>query len=711
MESTKRIFQAYLDEMTIITILLPLSYHNGQSSSFSLICGAEKSPLNIIDKILIENYLKYTCRFADEICFGKEYVIADDHGGRTDLQIGAVIRTEAFDNKFFYEGNDLGVTYQRDRSQIKLWAPTATQVKLKLRHPATQYAEIIKMKLGDRGVWCLDINRDLELYQYSFLVQVNKTWREAVDPYAKAVSANGEHGVIVSLEKTARPKVELPPMTSPVEAIIYEAHVRDFTIHPESGVKNKGLYLGAGELNTKGVDGEPTGLSYVKELGITHLELLPFHDFAGVDEWNPDKEYNWGYNPLHFNAPEGSYSTNPSDPYSRISELKDLIDQIHRVGLRVIMDVVYNHVYIREESSFEKIVPGYYFRHNEIGLPANGTGVGNDIASERKMVRKFIVDSIRYWLEEYHVDGFRFDLMGILDVETMNEVKKVCDSLSKGIIILGEGWNLNTPLPFQKKAIIANQAKLPDIAQFNDQFRDTIKGSTFNILDKGYALGNKQYLEAAFEMITGSIGLRAKGAGIFNEPVQSVNYVECHDNHTLWDKLQSCLPDVDDAVRMRYHRLATGIVLLAQGIPFLHSGQEFFRTKQGEGNSYQSPDSINQLDWNRKSQFKENVDYIKGLIQIRKEYPCFRLRTAAEIRNQLSRLPLPSPILGCSFQQGDSVVILITNPSLTPHKVSIPNGEWSVLADRDTAGIMAKKVFQGAEIQVEPISLNVLVKK
>jgi pullulanase len=715
MNSNERIFLAYLDEMDIITILLPLSYHQGLSSTFSITDESQHvKTLQIIKKREIENHYKYTCKITEEISFGHLYWIMDEHGGRTDLQIGAVIRTPAFDDRFFYEGNDLGVKSNGNQTSFKLWAPTATQVKLKLRNPNNSFSEIVKMKRDDKGVWSVVIHDDLELYQYTFLILVNQEWRESVDPYAVSVTANGELGVIVKLEKTRREKPALPPFENPVDAIIYETHIRDFTIHPNSGVKNKGLYLGASELNTKGKNRELTGLSYVKDLGVTHIEFLPFNDFAGVNELEPLKDYNWGYNPIHFNVPEGSYSTNPSDPYARIIELKQMIDAIHRQGIRVIMDVVYNHVYIRETSSFEKVVPGYYFRHNELGFPSNGTGVGNDIASERKMVRKFILDSIRFWMEEYHIDGFRFDLMGILDVETMKEVRKTCDRIEEGSMIIGEGWNLNTPLPIEKKSIIRNHAKLPDIGQFNDKFRDTIKGSTFNLYDKGYVLGNEHYYEGAIDVITGSIGLNSDTGGLLTEPFQSVNYAECHDNHTIWDKLVSCLPDSDHALHMRYHRLATGLVLLSQGIPFLHSGQEFFRTKRGDGNSYKSPDHINQLDWDRQYLYKDNVHYIKGLIEIRKEFPCFRMKNADEIRLNTLILPIQAPLIGISFQiQSNEInqVLLLINPLRKKQSIEIPDGIWTVIANDRMAEIYSKEKVQGTEIVLEPVCLTILAKK
>jgi pullulanase len=699
--------------MNIITILLPLSYHNGCSTSFTISSDHEKKPLKIIENKQIDDYQKYTCSFDDEILFGKTYWIIEEHGGKTDLQIGAVIRTTVFDEKFYYP-EVLGVNCEKDQTIFKLWAPTATQVKLKLGHPDGSFFEMIKMNRMEKGVWTAVINRDLEYYCYSFLVCVNLEWREAIDPYVNAVTPNGELGVIVKMQDTRRRKIPLTPLNHPVDAIIYETHIRDFTLHPNSGVKHKGLYLGAGEKGTKGKGEQLTGLSYLKSLGITHIEFLPFNDFAGVDELHPKEEYNWGYNPLHYNVPEGSYASAPANPYSRISELKQLIEEIHNEGLRVIMDVVYNHVYIREQSSFEKIVPGYYFRHNEFGIPSNGTGVGNDLASERLMVRKFIIDSIRFWIEEYHIDGFRFDLMGILDIRTINEIRDLCNRLQEDILLLGEGWNLNTPLPYEEKAALHNHSKIPKVSQFNDRFRDSIKGSTFNLYDKGYALGNDHYREAAIEGIAGSIGFLNKNNKMFNEPMQAVNYVECHDNHTMWDKLKRCFPDLDEEVLVKYHRLATCIVLLSQGIPFLHSGQEFFRTKNGVGNSYRSSDSINQLDWDRQLKYLDHVKYLKGIIQIRMRFPCFRFRTAEEIRQKMRLLSLPHPLIGVSYQNSSEdfqEVIMLINPTQAIQKIKIPEGNWTVLVDGKTVHTEFPETEVKCEVILEPVCLNILVKK
>jgi pullulanase len=712
MEAINRLFYAYLDEMQMITILLPYSYHKGESSTFYLINGTEMIPLEIHEKIHLPHSLKYVCYSQIPPQIGIPYNIKDEYGGETDLQVGAVIRTKEFDEAFYYPGDDLGGTLHSNKTVFKVWAPTATQVKLKISNDEESGPEYVMMNREEKGIWTVAVEKRLEGYCYSYHVCINLEWREAVDPYAKAVSVNGQMGVVVDLGKTATSKPILPNLDNPCDAIIYETHIRDLTIHPASGVKQKGTYLGAAELGTKTPSGELTGLSYIKDLGVTHIEFLPFHDFEGVDELNPNYEYNWGYNPVHFNVPDGSYSSNPSNPYTRIVELKHLIATIHSQGLRVIMDAVYNHLYIRETSPFEKLVPGYYFRHGENGLPSNGTGVGNDFASERLMARKFILDSVRYWMEEYQIDGLRFDLMGILDITTMQEVRKLVTSLDSAAIIIGEGWDLNTPIPHDEKATIGNQEKIPNIGQFNDWFRDTIKGSTFNLYDRGYALGNERYTEAAKQVLAGSIGVERRKIGLFLNPTQTVNYVESHDNHTLWDKLQACEQDNIE----QSHRLATALVILAQGIPFIHSGQEFFRTKKGIGNSYKSPDEINWLDWDRKDAHLENICYLKGLISIRNSHQAFRLPEAALVRKHLHFLPLPAPLIGYQLSEvkifGDwQEIIIYINPTNERKVVRFPEETgWKILANYQYASATPFDEIHEKCVNIEACSLLIAVR-
>lgn len=709
----ERDFEAYLDEISLITILLPYDYYEGKSAAFFIKKDQERVQLELLGSEPIEEYIKYSCRLDQSIDIGSEYWIEDEHGNETDLQIGAVIRTEEFDELFYTECK-LGFTYAKEKTSFALWAPTAGKVKLRLFNDDGSDSQEELMKRGDKGVWELTIDGDLEGRKYTYLVCVNLRWQESVDPYAVALTPNGEHGVIIDLKKTAMTKRELPALISPVDAIIYETHIRDFTIHHDSGVSQKGLYNGAGEINTKSSDGGLTGLSYAADLGVTHIQFLPFHDFAGVDEVKSNNEYNWGYNPLHFNVPDGSYSTDPGDPYARIIELKELISTVHSLGLRVITDVVYNHVYERESSSFEKIVPGYFFRHDAFGMPSNGTGVGNDIASERKMVRKFIIDSVLFWQKEYYVDGFRFDLMGILDVETMNLIRKKTVENDSSVLLLGEGWELNTPIPAEKKASMRNQSKMPGIAHFNDRFRDRIKGSTFHLYDKGFALGNAGYYQDAAEVIGGSIGMLDE-KGLFLSPEQSINYVEAHDNHTLWDKITACFPDEDEHELMLRHRLSTVMTILAQGVPFLHSGQEFFRTKQGVGNSYRSSNDINQMDWSRKEKYVDHVDYIKGILSIRKKHGAFRFREAERIRKHLRILEERKPVLGFALQEVKEFgswnqILVFINPFHDVCIVDLPEGRWSVIANDQYAGINELEAVS-ENFKLKPISTYVLIQE
>lgn len=710
----RREFAAYLDAMNMVTVLVPKPYHAEETPTFTLETPhGERHFLQMERKWDLGTMMKYECIMNMPIEIGKRYVIYDHQGATANLQIGAVVRTPQFDDQFFYDG-DLGIAYAREKTTFKVWAPTATEVKVKLIDPKTEKEKYIPLERLEKGVWTTTVFDDIEGMYYMYAVCVNDVWREAVDPYAAAVSVNGEHGVVVDLAKTRTEKPFLPPLSSPADAVIYEMHIRDFTIHPESGIIHKGKYLGLTELETKGPNHTTTGLSYLKELGVTHVELLPFHDFAGVDERNPSQQYNWGYNPLHYNAPEGSYATNPHDPYARIRELKRAIHTLQAQGIRVIMDVVYNHVYIREQSSLEKIVPGYYFRYDAYGNPANGTGVGNDIASERKMVRKWILDSVRFWAEEYHVDGFRFDLMGILDIDTMKAVREMLDAIDPSILVFGEGWDLPTPLPPERKATMQNAEKLPRIAYFNDYFRDSVKGSTFQPLDRGFALGDSDNREKVKVAISGSVRNKQ---GPFLHPTQTINYVESHDNHTFWDKLEIANGHESEQTKKKRQKLATAIVLLSQGIPFLHSGQEFYRTKQGIDNSYNAPDAINQIDWKRKSEHEGDIRYVQGLIQLRKSHRAFRFTTEAEINNHLFFLePVSASIIAYHLRGVQQYgpwrdIIVIHHNQEEAQSVFLPDDEeWHVICDGDHSGTVPLFSVH-KNINVVGIGTWVLVKK
>ncbi|MDY7430255.1 type I pullulanase [Bacillus sp. V26] len=641
MVSIQRSFEAYADEMNIITVLIPADQKDTFTPPFQLETDTAEIPLTVSQKWQIEGKYKYVCVAEQPVTFGKTHHVKASGGGKTDLQIGAVVRTDAFDAAFYYDG-ELGAVYASDYTEFKVWAPAATSAAVKLSHPEKS-GDTFQMTRMENGVYAVTVAGDLHGYEYVYRICNNLEWTETVDPYAKAVTVNGEKGVVLRPDQ-ANSAPSLTPFSAPVDAIIYEMHIRDFSIHENSGMKNKGKYAALAETDTKTKNGSSTGLSYLKELGVTHIELLPLNDYAGVDEENPLTAYNWGYNPLHFFAPEGSYASNPHDPQTRNTEVKQMIHTLQQHGLRVILDVVYNHVYQREHSPFEKTVPGYFFRHDQFGMPSNGTGVGNDIASERRMARKFITDCIMYWLKEYDVDGFRFDLLGILDIETVLHMKEKASEVKPGILLFGEGWDLATPLPPEQKATLANASKMPGIGFFNDSFRDAVKGNTFHIAAAGFALGNGEKTETVMHGIAGSSGWK-ETAPLVPAPSQSINYVESHDNHTFWDKMSLALPQESESRKRSRQKLASAIILLAQGVPFIHSGQEFFRTKQGVENSYQSSDSINQLDWSRRETFKQDVDYVRGLISLRKAHPAFRLTSSADIQRCLECLALKEHLI------------------------------------------------------------------
>ncbi|MCT2534175.1 type I pullulanase [Aquibacillus koreensis] len=582
----------------------------------------------------------------------------------------AVVRTAWFDDQYDASDETLGYIYHPSKTSFAIWSPTATNMVLVLENKK------YPMDRCPNGVWRTTVKGDSNGCFYYFLVTVNGEESLVNDPYARSMTANSKYGVVIDLESTD-PVGFRSSSYSKVEkkdAIIYELHVRDATSALDTGVKGK--FLGLTETLTQNKDGYSTGLTYIKELGCTHVQLLPLQDFARVDELKPEDDYNWGYDPLYYFVPEGSYATDANDAYARINECKQMIHAFHNQELSVILDVVYNHVFSQEDSSFEKLVPGYYFRYQADGSLSDGSGTGNDIATERKMVRAFILDCVDYWLTEYQVDGFRFDLMGAIDLETMQQVQTRCQQENRPILLLGEGWELDTALAPQKKSTNFHAEQLPGISFFNDTFRDTLKGNLFEVAHAGYVNGNGQFYERMAALLSGSCQ-EGLGQKLFSEPSQSINFVECHDNHTLWDRLKLSNPDASDEVRRRMHQLATGLTLLSQGIPFLHAGQEFFRTKQGDENSYISGDAINQLDWDQRGKEDANVQWVRGLIKLRREYPLFRLGSAAEIAYRFHVIQAPEPVFGfVLFGEREDFTVFV-NPTEDVFTVEMPAvGQW-----------------------------------
>ncbi len=565
-----------------------------------------------------------------------------------------------YDSYPVYNGNDLGLTYTPLQSVFKIWAPSAQQVRLFLfKDTSDKSGTTYTMIKEKNGVWVLIIKGDKKNSHYAFQVMIDNVWLNKVtDPYTKAVTINGLHGMIIDFKKTNPVGWinDKSPTFSPLSvrrgvggeatnAIIYELHIRDASIAASSGINNKGKYIGLTETGTKNKERLSTGLDHLKELGVTHIHLLPFFDFNSVDESKPDKpQYNWGYDPQNYNVPEGSYATNANDGITRIKEFKLLVQTFHKNGLRVVMDVVYNHTALTENSNFNQLVPGYYYRQTKDNKFSNATACGNETASERPMMRKFMLESMKYWVQEYHIDGFRIDLMGVHDIETMNLISKELHKIKPSILLYGEGWTAGpSPLPDSVRALKKNASKLDHIAVFSDDIRDGIKGSVFEHDDNGFASGKSGMEESIKFGIVASCNhpqidyskVNYSKAAYAKEPFQTITYAECHDNHVLWDKLAISAKDATRAERIQMHKLALSIVLSSQGIPFLHAGTEFLRSKKGVENSFNSTDSINAIDWNLKSLNKDVFDYVQLLIMMRKDHPAFRMKTAKEIATNI----------------------------------------------------------------------------
>ncbi|MDO8646024.1 MAG: type I pullulanase [Candidatus Planktophila sp.] len=625
-----------------------------------------------------------------------------------------------FSKKYTYKGDDLGNTYSKSKTAFRVWAPTATEVSLVTYASAESNAStgiLTAMTSDVNGTWTASLSGDKNGLIYNYRVTVDGVLREAVDPYVRATTVNGLRGVVVDLSKTD-PKgwsTKKPKFSGkPSDAVVYELHVRDLSIDESSGVKavNAGKYLAFTETKTS-KSGVSTAVTSIKELGVTHVELLPIFDFASIDEKNPS--FNWGYDPQNYNVPEGSYSSDPTKPTVRITELKSAIQALHNQGLRVNMDVVYNHVFDVNSFSQNQIVPGYFFRTDSNGALTNGSGIGNDVASERSMVSKFIVDSVKYWADEYNLDGFRFDLMGLMDIDTVSAISAALKKIDKSIIIIAEGWNMGA-LPEKDRAGQMNIDLLPGVSMFNDQLRDGIKGSVFDRLDRGFATGNPASINSVMAGITGNTAysntITTKWTTI--APGQSVNYVESHDNLTLADKISGSVPNSTPAQVAQMSRFASSIALLAQGLPFIQAGQEFLRSKNGDENSYKSSDAVNSLKWSTKATNIATYKYFKGLIALRKAHPAFRMRTEAQVIKNLKFYSVPNSVIMYSLAGkavGDKTAnfVVIHNSNATAQEIKLPKaGKWSVVVAGDKAGTKVISSGRMARINVAGQSTTVL---
>lgn len=615
-----------------------------------------------------------------------------------------------FDEQFVeyptYDGDDLELTVDASGTHFRLWSPKATHAVVNIYDNGRNGNPIETLPMtfnAPTGTWTASVPEQLYGKFYTFRIFANGKWLdETPGVWAKAVGVNGKRAAIIDMAATNPSGWDAdkgPEVKHFSDVIVYEMHHRDMSEHPSSGIANKGKFLALTETGTTSPDGLSTGIDHLKDLGITHVHILPSYDYNSVDEANLQlNQYNWGYDPQNYNAPEGSYSTNPSDPLARIREMKEMVQALHNAGIGVIMDVVYNHTAENDGSNFELTAPGYYHRHWDNGQYSDASGCGNETASERQQMRDYIINSVKYWAKEYHIDGFRFDLMAIHDTETMNEVAAALKEINPSIFVYGEGWTAgDSPLAADRRALKESVSKMTDIAVFSDDLRDAVKGHYTDAADRGFATGKPGLEETvkigivaatAHPQVDYSKGNNSKFP-YAESPEMIVNYVSCHDDLCLTDKLRKSMAGEPEENMIAAAKLAQTIVFTSQGTPFMFAGEEVFRDKKGVHNSYKSPDSINAIDWSNKAKYEDLYTYYKKLTKLRREHPAFRMTSAEDIAKHLVFDKIDSSktpnLISYSLKEnanGDSwkEIKVVFNGASNPQTVDIKKGKWLIVA-------------------------------
>ena len=628
--------------------------------------------------------------------------------------------SQEFEEKYTYSGN-LGAFWTPEKTTFRLWAPTAEAVSIRLYRSGDPGADDLLAQLRMQpdvcGTWTAERVGNLNGIYYTYVVTVHGQTREVCDPYARTTGVNGCRGMILDLSSVNPPQwdADADPHAgkSITDAVIYELHVRDLSSDPSAHIAHKGKFLGLTETGTKTRGGHPTGLDHIKALGVTHVHLLPMYDFGFTDESQPHPQYNWGYDPVNYNVPEGSYATDPFHGAVRVAEVKRMVKALHDNGLSVVMDVVYNHVYDAGTFCFNQIVPGYFSRINSKGEYSNGSSCGNDTASERSMVRKYIVDSVCYWADEYHIDGFRFDIASLLDTVTINEIMAAVHRKHPNVIFYGEGWDMKTELtkPGVQLAEQTNSALVPGFGFFSDTIRDLLRGSTFDSTAPGFIAGAvvpKEALEACF------MGMPSWAA----QPDQCVNYASCHDNTTLFDRIALTAPSAPVVTRIRMNNLAAAFYMLSQGVPFLQAGEEMLRTKPGkhggfDDNSYRSPDSVNSLKWATldKPEYQDVLSYYKGLIAFRKAHGALHLTTREEVQYHVHPVYCENEhCVAFHIDEPEGEIFAVFNADTQPVPIALPDGHWNVNIRDGRAGTETMETVSGT-VPASPISAMVLTRR
>lgn len=640
------------------------------------------------------------------------------------VQMPDYYSSDEFESLYTYNGDDLGATWSADKTVFRVWAPLASEVKVNLYlsgdADSNDKRGSFDMTKDVNGTWVTTVEGDLNGLYYTYTATVNGKERETIDPYAKTAGTNGVRGMVIDMDSTDPEGWENDKnpckSTSYTDDVIYELHIRDFSYDANSGMVNKGKYLAFTETGTTNSFGQATGVDYLKELGVTHVHLLPTFDYASVDESNLEKDqFNWGYDPQNFNLPEGSYSTDPSKGEVRVKEFKKMVQSLHNAGISVVMDVVYGHVARSDDFSVNMLTPSYYTRTN-----SNGSGCGNDTATERAMNRKYIVDSMVYWAKEYHIDGFRIDQVGLFDTDTVNALTEALHAIDPTILLYGEGWSMTTNVSKDGVSLAtqANADLTPGFAYFNDGIRDAIKGGVFAEAEAGYVTRNYAKLGVLLDNING-------GAVWAVTPDQVIQYASCHDNYTLFDKITITNKDDSFEDRVKANNLSAAILFTSQGVPFIQAGEELLRSKPNgdgtfEGNSYASSSEMNSLKWDdlNKDEYKKTSDYYKGLIEFRKNHAALRMTSYQDILENFKYIQNgqddeDSVVVytlkgGANGEVSDGITVIL-NPSQNKKTINLPEGEWNICVNGEKAGTEVLGTATGT-VEVEPISAMILVK-
>ena len=622
------------------------------------------------------------------------------------------------------------MSYSSDVTHFSVWSPSAEQAKVNLYHKGQGGVPFETYSLSKKsdGTWSVSVKADLKGVFYTFQVQVAGQWLpETQGIFAKAVGINGERAQVIDMNETdpvGWNNDKRPALKDFSDVVVYEMHHRDFSIDTESGVQHKGKFLALTESGTKNAQGLSTGIDHLKELGVNHIHILPSYDYGSVDETRLNTpQYNWGYDPVNYNVPDGSYSTNPEDPKVRINEFKQMVMALHKAGMRVVLDVVYNHVFDAAASAFQRTAPDYFFRHNSDGSLSNGSGCGNETASEMPMMRKYMVESVLYWINEYHIDGFRFDLMGIHDIETMNAIRAAVDNVDASIFIYGEGWAASAPkYPDEKLAMKAHIAQTSGIAAFGDEMRDGLRGHWANDSEGAFLIGVPGNEESVKFGIVGAVNHPGVDYSRVNyskqswaaQPTQMISYVSCHDDMCLADRIKATTPDASPEERIRLQKLAETVVLTSQGVPFVWCGDEILRDKKGVHNSFESPDSVNAIQWKLKTENQNLFQYVRDMIHLRKNHPAFRLGTAESVVKNLVFLPVKGDnviayqINGEAVGDSWKIIIVVLNSNRKATKVEVPKGTYTVVVRDGQVDESSAIQWKGSKLSVPPQSALIM---